>query len=50
MQEVARLYGIPCISILTLDGLIAMLRSGDGLLPGSALEGMEAYRKRYGAT
>jgi orotate phosphoribosyltransferase len=50
VQEVARLYGIPCISILTLDGLIAMLRSGDGLLPGSALEGMEAYRKRYGAT
>jgi len=49
VQEVGRLYGIPCISILTLDGLIAMLRSGDGLLPGSALEGMEAYRKRYGA-
>lgn len=50
VQEVARLYGIPCISILTLDGLIAMLRSGDGLLPGSALEAMEAYRRRYGST
>ena len=49
VQEVGRLYGIPCISILTLDGLIAMLRSGDGLLPGSALEAMEAYRSRYGA-
>jgi orotate phosphoribosyltransferase len=49
VQEVARLYGVPCISILTLDGLIAMLRSGDGLLPGSALEAMEAYRSRYGA-
>jgi orotate phosphoribosyltransferase len=49
VQEVARLYGVPCISILTLDGLIAMLRSGDDLLPGSALEAMEAYRSRYGA-
>ena len=49
VQEVARIYSIPCISILTLDGLIAMLRSGDGLLPGSALAAMEAYRKRYGA-
>ena len=50
VQEVARLYGIPCISILTLDGLIAMLRSGDGLLPGGLLPAMEAYRKRYGST
>ena len=50
VQEVGRLYGIPCISILTLDGLIAMLRSGDGLLPGGALAAMEAYRLRYGAT
>ncbi|MEO8306511.1 MAG: orotate phosphoribosyltransferase [Pseudomonadota bacterium] len=49
VQEVKRLYGVPCISILTLDGLIAMLRSGDGLLPGSALGTMEAYRLRYGA-
>jgi orotate phosphoribosyltransferase len=49
VQEVGRLYGIPCISILTLDGLIATLRSGDGLLPGSALASMEAYRNRYGA-
>jgi orotate phosphoribosyltransferase len=48
VQEVGRLYGIRCISILTLDGLIAMLRSG-GPLPGSSLEAMEAYRKRYGA-
>jgi orotate phosphoribosyltransferase len=49
VQEVARLYSIPCVSILTLDGLIAMLRSGDGLLPASALAAMEAYRTRYGA-
>ena len=49
VQEVGRLYGVPCISILTLDGLIATMRSGDGLLPGSALATMEAYRNRYGA-
>jgi orotate phosphoribosyltransferase len=49
VQEVGRLYGIPCISILTLDGLIATMRSGDGLLPGSVLATMEAYRNRYGA-
>jgi orotate phosphoribosyltransferase len=49
VQEVGRLYGIPCTSILSLDGLIAMLRSGDGLLPGSLLTAMETYRRRYGA-
>jgi orotate phosphoribosyltransferase len=49
VQEVGRLYGIPCISILTLDGLISMLRSGGGLLPASSLAAMEAYRARYGA-
>jgi orotate phosphoribosyltransferase len=49
VQEVARVYGIPCTSILDLDGLIAMLRSGADLLPGSALEAMEAYRRRYGS-
>jgi len=48
VQEVARLYGIPCISILTLDGLIAMLRTGDSPLPASALAAMESYRSRYG--
>ena len=50
VQEVARLYSIPCVSILTLDGLITMLRSGDGLLPTTALAAMEAYRTRFGAT
>ena len=48
VQEVGRLYEIPCISILTLDGLIAMLRSGDSHLPASALAAMESYRSRYG--
>lgn len=48
VQEVGRLYGIPCISILTLDGLIEMLRGGDGQLPASSLQAMEAYRSQYG--
>jgi orotate phosphoribosyltransferase len=48
VQEVGRLYEIPCISILTLDGLIAMLRSGDSHLPATALAAMESYRSRYG--
>jgi orotate phosphoribosyltransferase len=50
VQEVQQLYGIPCISILTLGGLIDTLRSGSGLLPATALAAMEAYRSRYGAS
>jgi orotate phosphoribosyltransferase len=49
VQEVQRMYGIPCVSILTLGGLIDSLRSGSGLLPVGAREGMESYRARYGA-
>jgi orotate phosphoribosyltransferase len=49
VQEVQRLYGIPCISILTLGGLIDTMRGGSGLLPVDALASMEAYRMRYGA-
>jgi orotate phosphoribosyltransferase len=48
VQEVQRLYGIPCISILTLEGLIESLRQGTGGLPANALPAMEAYRARYG--
>jgi orotate phosphoribosyltransferase len=48
VQEVQRLYGIPCISILTLGGLIDTMRSGEGLLPADSLAAMEAYRGRYG--
>ncbi len=50
VQEVHRLYGIPAFSILSLGGLIQMLRSGSGLLPAEALSAMEAYRARYGTT
>jgi orotate phosphoribosyltransferase len=49
VQEVQRLYGIPCHSILTLGGLIETMRHGHGLLPSTALAAMEAYRARYGA-
>jgi len=49
VQEVQRLYGIPCIAILTLGGLIESMRSGSGLLPADALQAMEGYRARYGS-
>ena len=49
VQEVQRLYGIPCISILTLEGLIESIRQGGEGLPPTALPAMEAYRSRYGS-
>jgi orotate phosphoribosyltransferase len=49
VQEVRRLYGIAAFSILTLDGLIEVMRSGSAALPRDALAAMEAYRDRYGA-
>jgi orotate phosphoribosyltransferase len=48
VQEVQRLYGIPCVAILTLGGLIDSLRSGNSPLPAGARESMEGYRARYG--
>jgi orotate phosphoribosyltransferase len=48
VQEVARLYGIPCVSILTLGALIEAVRGGSGALPRQFLPAMEAYRDRYG--
>jgi len=55
VQEVVRLFGIRCVSILSLSGLIESLRIGDGPIaanPASAgqLAAMEAYRARYGVT
>jgi orotate phosphoribosyltransferase len=50
VQEVQRLYGIPCVAILTLGGLIDSLRSGSSPLPANARESMESYRARYGTT
>jgi orotate phosphoribosyltransferase len=49
VQEVEKLYGIPCISILSLSELIQTMRDGDGLLPREHLAAMEAYRERYGS-
>jgi orotate phosphoribosyltransferase len=48
VQEVARLYGIPAISILTLADLIDSMRAGDALLPPASRAAMEAYQGRYG--
>jgi orotate phosphoribosyltransferase len=48
VQEVARLYGIPCVSILTLGALIQAVREGAGSLPQEFLGAMEAYREHYG--
>ncbi len=48
VQEVARLYAIPCVSILTLGALIDALREGAGSLPREHLAALEAYRERYG--
>lgn len=48
VQEVARLYAIPCVSILTLGALIDALRQGAGSLPREHLAALEAYRERYG--
>jgi orotate phosphoribosyltransferase len=50
VQEVASLYGIACVSIVTLSDLIDALRSGVAALPAGMLPAMEAYRARYGAT
>jgi orotate phosphoribosyltransferase len=50
VQEVQRLYGIPAVSILTLGGLIEIMRAGNGSLPTASLSAMEAYRSRYGAS
>jgi len=49
VQEVQRLYDIPCISILTLTDLIDAIRQGGNGLPPEALGAMEAYRARYGS-
>jgi orotate phosphoribosyltransferase len=50
VQEVQQLYGIPCISILTLADLIEAIRQGGHGLPADALGAMEAYRSRYGTS
>ena len=48
VQEVSRLYGIDCVSILTLGALIEALRQGAAPESAGHLAAMEAYRSQYG--
>jgi orotate phosphoribosyltransferase len=56
VQEVAALYGLRCITILTLSELIAALEAADGALEAPAstaptaaqLAAMRGYRLKYG--
>ncbi|MBY0268182.1 MAG: orotate phosphoribosyltransferase [Burkholderiales bacterium] len=45
-QEVTQLYGIPVVSIATLDDLVAFLEQEKGM--AQQLEAVAAYRKQYG--
>jgi orotate phosphoribosyltransferase len=47
IQELEQAYGVPVISIIDMDHIIAYLEAGDeGLAP--ALRAMKDYRSRYG--
>jgi orotate phosphoribosyltransferase len=46
VQEVTRLYGIPVISIATLDDLVSFLEQEPGM--AKQLDAVAAYRKQYG--
>ena len=47
IQELEQAHGVPVISIIDMDHIIAYLEAGDeGLTP--SLEAMKAYRARYG--
>jgi orotate phosphoribosyltransferase len=45
-QEVGQLYGVPVVSIATLDDLIGFLENEPGMAP--QLAAVAAYRKQYG--
>ena len=50
-QELQAQYGIPCVSILTLSGLVAALEARSGADSGGSpaeLAALRAYRARYG--
>lgn len=51
VQEVASQFGLRCVSILSLDGLIAALaaRGAAGIGPGQ-LAALRSYREQYGVT
>ena len=48
VQEVRQMYGIPVITIATLDDLTGYLATDQGLAPH--LEAVRQYRERYGVT
>jgi orotate phosphoribosyltransferase len=47
IQEVEEEYGVPVLSIIDMEHIIAYLEDAD-VGPTSALEAMKAYRDRYG--
>ena len=47
-EQVRQMYGIPVISIATLEDLIGYLATDPGLEPH--LEAVRQYRERYGVT
>jgi orotate phosphoribosyltransferase len=49
VQEVQMQYGLQCVSILTLSGLIATLEAaGDAAIDANTLAAMRRYRAEYG--
>jgi len=46
VQEVNRLYGMPVVSVASLDDLLAYLRGREAM--GGNLRAVEAYRSQYG--
>ena len=46
VQEVRNQFGIPVVSIASLDDLLAYLRARGGMAP--QLRSVERYRKEYG--
>ncbi|MBI4937603.1 MAG: orotate phosphoribosyltransferase [Nitrosomonadales bacterium] len=48
VQEVQRNYGIPVVSIATLDDLLGYLRDRSGMAQN--LQAVQSYRDRYGVT
>jgi orotate phosphoribosyltransferase len=50
VQEVRQTFGIPVVSILTLDDLIAALEDGITGLTPDTLAALRQYRKDYGIT
>jgi orotate phosphoribosyltransferase len=48
VQEVEAQYGLKCVSILDLAGLIEAVGTGDGAVGPTQLAALRDYRRRYG--